>query len=75
MENGFNRDTEPYPEAGPRVALRMMRMPVGRPAPAEASRPRAERKSGGECDVLATLGRAPAAPVSPDERVHDWTAV
>jgi hypothetical protein len=74
MDGGFNRDTEPYPEGGgPRVVMRLLRMPVGRPAGAEPGPPRAERKSGGSCSLLATLGRAPAGPVSPDERVRDWS--
>lgn len=74
--HGFERDVEPYPEPYPEsdagVKARMMRMPVGSPRPAGTPRPRAERKSGGSCDLRASLGLAPAGPRSPEDRVR-WS--
>jgi hypothetical protein len=44
--------------------------PMDRP-PVQPAR-RAVRKSGGDCDIDGTLGRAPAGEISPDDTVHDW---
>ena len=54
----------------------LQRMPVGAPDRAPQDPPKAPRASGGECDLLATLGARPRrGPVSPDEMVHDWEPV
>jgi hypothetical protein len=73
MAYGFRRDVAPYP-ADHSARLRMMAMPVSRPEDKPAPKP-AERKSGGTCDPLATIGASPRGPVSPEDRVHDWRPV
>jgi hypothetical protein len=47
--------------------------PMNRPPAAPARR--CERKHGGDCDLNATLGRAPDEAVSPDDQVSDWVPV
>ena len=64
------------PERG--EAFRWLPFPVKRPAPREAAeRPKSQsrRKSGGYCDVMATLGKRPASPDPKDMGVSDWRPV
>jgi len=65
-------DVAPYPpERGEK--FRWLPFPVGSPDRTPPEPAKVKRKSGGECDPLATLGARPrGGPAAPDDRVHDW---
>jgi hypothetical protein len=55
------------------IRYRTSDRPMARKTPTTPAK--AVRRDGTECDVMATLGIAPAGVVSPDELVSDWTPV
>jgi hypothetical protein len=66
----------PYPPHVKGEKYRELPFPVESPDRDEPEPVKVPRKSGGECDPLATLGmRSKPVPKSPDEYVSDWRPV